>query len=430
MKQADLNSKTISYEIAKKLARDDDPVVRRALAERADLKPEVLYYLAEDSDAEVRKAVAKNIAAPRQTDVLLANDDDAGVRGDLATKIARLAPGLSADAQDKARLATYEALETLAKDQITKVRSILSDALKDIADAPPDVIKTLAMDTEIEVSGPVLEFSPVLSDADLLEIIEFGPALGGLSAISKRIEVSESVSDAIIVTDDIAAIADLLSNDSAQIRESTLDDLIERASEIDLWHAPLVGRPKLPNGAASRLANFLADNLLEVLQDRADLDTDTLDAVKAVVHQRLGGEGSGLGEVESSSQDFLNMDLPLDMVERLYTARKLDGAVIGKALKAGDYSFVLAALVVRGGIKETVAKKIFIEKSARGISALAWKASIPAKMAVQLQQRMGRVAPSAILKADGEEYALSDDELNFQIEFFTDLCAKGVGQTR
>jgi hypothetical protein len=90
--------------------------VRRALAERADLKPEILYYLAEDSDAEVRKAVAKNHASPRQTDVLLANDDDADVRGDLAGKIARLAPGLSLDEQDKDRQATYEVLETLAKD--------------------------------------------------------------------------------------------------------------------------------------------------------------------------------------------------------------------------------------------------------------------------------------------------------------------------
>ncbi len=430
MNQNDLNSETISYEIAKKLARDQDPEVRRVLAERADLKPEVLYYLAEDTDAEVRKAVAKNLASPRQTDVLLANDDDADVRGDLAGKIARLAPGLSTDEQDKARQATYEALETLAKDQITKVRGILSDALKDIADAPADVIKTLALDTEIEVSGPVLEFPPVLTDDDLLEIIEFGPATGGLSAISKRAEVTESVSDAIIVTDDVNAIADLLSNDSAQIRESTLDDLIERAPDVDLWHAPLVGRPKLPDGAATRLATFLADNLLEVLQERADLDTEILDTVKAVVHQRLGDEGIMSSEPEGGGQDFLNMDLPLDMVERLYSARKLDSPVIGKALNAGDYSFVLAALVVRGGIEEAVAKKIFVEKSAEGISALTWKASIPAKMAVQLQQRMGRVAPSAILEADGENYALSNDDLNFQIELFTNLSAKGAGQSR
>ena len=426
MSQDGLNSETISYEIAKKLARDEDPKVRQTLATRDDLKPEILYYLAEDSDADVRKAVAQNETAPRKTDVLLAKDDDAEVRGDLAAKIARVAPDLSAAEQNKARDATYEALELLAEDQITKVRKILPEALKDIANAPPDVIKTLALDTEIEVSGPVLEFSPVLTDDDLIQIIEAGPAKGGLNAISKRTQVSEGISDAIVHTDNIEAIADLLSNDSAQIREATLDDLIENAPDVGLWHAPLVGRPKLSGGAATRLAQFLADNLLEVLQMRADLDADTLDAVKAMVHQRIGDD-SGPLEANGGGQDFLRMDPPVDMVDRLYKARKLDDNVIGKALNAGDHAFALAALIVRGNLDTVVVKRIFSEKSAKGILALAWRAALQAKMAVQLQQRMGRIAPSEIVTPEGDNYSLTEDEMDWQIEFFTDLCNKGTG---
>lgn len=418
-----LDSETITYEQSKELARHEDPAVRRALAARQDVKPEILYYLAEDSAPEVRQTVAQNLAAPRQTDVLLAKDDDAGVRSDLASKIARVAPGLTADEQDKARRATYEALELLAQDQITKVREILSDALKDVAHAPPDVIKTLAMDTEIEVSGPILELSPVLSDEDLLEIIQQGPAQGGLNAISKRETVSENVSDAIVATDDVTAIADLLANDSAQIRETTLDDLIERAPAVDLWHAPLVGRPKLSDGAATRLAQFVAGNLLELLQERTDLDAETLEAVKVVVKQRIGEDK---GE-ESAQQDFLGVDPPLEMVTRLYKARKLDGNVIGKALNAGDHAFVLAALTVRGGLEPGVVRRVFMEKSPEGIMALAWKASLPAKMGVQIQQRMGRIAPSDVLTpTEDGKYPLTDEELAWQVEFFTDLSLKGT----
>ena len=421
-----LNNETITYDQSKELARHEDPKVRQALAKRKDLKQEILYYLAEDSDPDVRKTVAQNASAPRQTDILLAKDDDADVRGDLASKIARIAPELSADEQDKAHRATYEALELLAKDQITKVREILSEALKDVTDAPPDVIKTLAVDTEIAVSGPVLEFSPVLTDEDLLEIILSGPAKGGLNAISKRSAVSEDVSDAIVDTNDVEAIADLLSNDSAQIREAALDDLIERAPDIDLWHAPLVGRPKLPESAATKLALFLADNLLEVLQDRADLNAETLANVKAVVQQRIGGEGVGIKDSEAS-QDFLKMEPPVEMVDRLYKARKLGGNVVNKALNAGDHAFVMAALIVRTGLNQAAVKRIFVEKSPKGIMALSWKAGMPAKMAVQLQQRMGRIAPSEVITPDdGGEYPLSKDDLNFQLEFFTDLSAKGT----
>lgn len=418
------NEESMTYGEAKELARHEDPEVRRQLALRDDIQPEILYYLAEDSDAGVRQTVAQNLAAPRQTDILLAKDSDASVRGDLASKIARVAPGLNAEEQDKAQQVTYEALELLARDQITKVREILSDALKDVTDAPADVIKTLALDAEIAVSGPVLEFSPVLTDDDLLEIIETGTARGGLNAISKRHGVVEIVSDAIVGTDDVSAIADLLANDSAQIRESTLDELIENAPDVGLWHAPLAGRPKLPDGAAMRLAGFLADNLLGVLQERADLDEDALKAVKALVKKRLG-EGVRVADHDQSGQDFLNMEPPLDMVERLFDSRKLDGGVISKALNAGDHSFVLAAIIVRSGIDAIIVKRIFVEKSAKGITALAWKAGMPARMAAQLQQRMGRLSPSDVLESAEDDFPLKEEDLNFQLEFFADLCSKG-----
>lgn len=423
-----LNQTSISYEQARELARHEDPEVRQKLAAREDIKPEILYYLAEDDSAAVRQTVARNASAPRQTDILLAKDNDAEVRGGLAAKIARVAPGLTADEQDKARHATYEALDLLAKDQMTKVRQILSEALKNVAGAPPEVIKTLAMDTALEVCAPVLEFSPVLTDEDLLEFIAAQPAKGGLNAISKRANVSESVADAIVGAAEVTAIADLLSNDSAQIREATLDDLIDRAPDVTLWHAPLVGRKKLPKGAATRLAHFLADNMLDQLQARADLDPETLSAVKAVVQQRIGDDGAEEIQIKDvdAAQDFLSVEPPIDMVQRMYDNKKLDTNVIVKAMNSGDHSFVFAALVVRSELDPMVAKRVFIEKSAKGIMALAWKAGMPGKMGTVLQQRMGRIAPSEVIKATGDNYPMKDDEMAWQIEFFTDLCSKGA----
>jgi uncharacterized protein (DUF2336 family) len=423
-----LNQTSISYEQARELARHEDPEVRQKLAAREDLKPEILYYLAEDASAAVRQTVARNKAAPRQTDILLAKDNDAEVRGGLAAKIARVAPGLTADEQDKARRATYEALDLLAKDQITKVRQILSETLKDVANAPPELIRTLAMDAALEVCAPVLEFSPVLTDEDLLEFIAAQPTKGGLNAISKRANVSENVADAIIDTNEITAIADLLSNGSAQIREATLDDLIKRAPDVTLWHAPLIGRQKLPKGTATRLAHYLADNMLDQLQARTDLDRETLNAIKAVVQQRIGDDGIDEIQIKDvgAAQDFLSVDPPIEMIQRMYENQKLDINVIVKAMNSGDHSFVFAALVVRGDLDPMVGKRIFIEKSAKGIMALAWKAGLPAKIGTVLQQRMGRIAPSEVIVAKSDTFPMKDDELAWQIEFFTDLCSKGA----
>ena len=149
--------------------------------------------------------------------------------------------------------------------------------------------------------------------------------------------------------------------------------------------------------------------------------------MKAVVHQRIGNE-KGDKDSDSGSLAFLSMAPPIDMVERLFKARKLDGNVIGKAVNAGDHSFVLAALIVRSELDPVIVKRIFLEKSAKGIMALAWKSGLSGRMGVQMQQRMGRIAPSEVLMpADDDDYPLSDDELRWQLEFYTDLCTKGAG---
>ena len=77
------------YEKDKLLARDADLAVRRKLAARGDVRPEILYYLVQDEAAEVRRTIAANEATPHQADQLLARDKDASVRGELAQKIGR-----------------------------------------------------------------------------------------------------------------------------------------------------------------------------------------------------------------------------------------------------------------------------------------------------------------------------------------------------
>src|SRR4029078_6057351 len=62
-----------------------------------------------------------------------------------------------------------QVFRTLLKDTEVQVRKAFSEAIKNIEDMPYDVVVKLARDIE-EVSLPVLEFSDVLSDIDLIDI--------------------------------------------------------------------------------------------------------------------------------------------------------------------------------------------------------------------------------------------------------------------
>ena len=142
-------------------------------------------------------------------------------------------------------------------------------SLKDVASAPPSVIRRLARDAELSVCQPVLEFSPMLTDEDLLDIIASDPVQGSLAAVSRRAHVGETVADAVARAGDADAIAELLAKHGAQVREELLDRLIEDAPEHPQWHAPIVRRPRPSNSAAGRLTRFLTQSLLRELQSRS-----------------------------------------------------------------------------------------------------------------------------------------------------------------
>jgi uncharacterized protein (DUF2336 family) len=417
-----MSSGDTDYEQAKRLASGGDLFARRNLAMRDDVRPEILYYLAEDKAPEVRRAIAGNEATPYQADELLLRDRDEAVRAELAQKVARLLPGLTADAQDEAGKRVIALLEKLARDEAVRVRAVISEAVRSVDNVPPEMIRRLARDAELIVASPVLRFSPLLTDDDLIDIITAGPASGALAAIAQRRDVRARVSDAIVAADDEPAVAALLANKSAQIREETLDLIVERAPNRATWHEPLVRRPTLPARAAQRIASFVAESLLGILKGREDLPRETRDKVAAAIAQRLEATEEAAKAAKKAAPEpdgEEEGETAEEKVTRLKREGKLDEDAVAEALDAGQRAFVRAALAVMAELRLDVVDKILQARSAKGVTALAWKAGLPMRMAVQLQTRIGGISPRQALPArGGKDYPLSADEMTWQIEFF------------
>lgn len=439
----------ITYDEAKDMAASPDANVRGVLAQRHDTKPEILYYLASDADSQVRRHIAANQATPVQADVLLTDDKDDSVRGSLAEKIANLSAGLTPNESDKLRRMTYEALDKLARDQAVHVRQVISETLKDIANAPQPIIQQLARDTESVVCGPVLQYSPVLTETDLLEIIEGSTGRGSLSFISRRRNVGEKLADAIAASSDKDAISHLLGNKSAQIREETLDQLIDRAPDYPEWHKPLVERPQLPPTAAGKLARFVAESLISVLERRKDLKKEQLEAVREVVNRRISsGEFDKRDEVpvetrkakqkEAEKKVAANADgkdgaageeeeeSSYEKALALHSKGKLTDKEVAKALAANDVKLARAALAVLAGIPPEAVSKVLNTHSAKGVVSLAWKAGLSAELAVKIQVKLGHVPPGQTLNPRGEAYPLSEEDMKWQLEFFTGMATVGL----
>jgi len=398
----------LSREIILRILESRDPEAARVLAARPDSAPEVLYFLAEEGDLAIRRAVAANPSTPTHANRLLADDGDDEVRAELARKIGRLLPGLPTEARDKLRAMTIDTLEVLARDQLPRVRQILAEEIKSLDCVPKKVIQHLARDVET-VAAPILEYSPLLSDADLIDLITSAQARYVLVAIAKRKDLRSNVADAIVAVQDIPSVAALLENATADIRQRTLEKVVDHAERIREWHQPLVQRPDLSQRAIRRIAEFVSAALLERLALRNGLDEKTRQHLKARMRSRLEENPALMGGERGIAEEVAGLERD----------GKLDDAFIARAAEAGRRELVVAALAHLAHVSQDVVTRIFQSGSAKPVVALVWRAGLGMRAAFRIQSAILKLPARELLPArDGVRFPMSEEEMRWHLDYF------------
>jgi len=375
-------------------ARHGDAAARTAVAAAEATSPELLTYLAADPDPGVRQAVAANHATPPQAGLLLARDDDAAVRTELARRVATLAPRLDARAQDRLTRISAGTMALLVADAAVEVRAAIAEVVAEMPDAPRDLVMRLAGDSALPVADPIIRLSPLLTEADLLALIAAPPAPFTRRAVARRPALSEAVSDAVAGSADTPAIAALLANPSAAIREATLDRLAAESVPQDSWQRALIARPQLPACTARTLGSLVAAHLLGALRRRADLPPDVDTALQTRVSRKMDA-ASGLA----------NREKPLFL-----------------AARAGDREVLRLALAQDAGTSEVRIDAAVALRSARALAALCHRAEWSPALAAATQAVLGRLPPAEVIRPNVEGgWALSGADLAWQEEMLEGL---------
>ena len=386
-------------------ARESEDYIIR----NADVGSAVFEYLAEYGAPATRQAVAANPLTPASINRALAEDVAEEVRAELAKKIARLMPGLQEREKEETVALTIATLETLAEDSAVKVRAILAEEIKHMDCIPHAVALRLARDVDGLVAAPILEYSPLLSDADLIEIIATGQVQQALGAIARRSKLSEEVSDALVQSLDVPAVAALLVNPNAQIRKATLETIIEQAEEIESWHLPLVLRADLSARAIRRIGGFVGASLLEQLAARGDLSEATRTHLNRRLRARLDQPG---GEPESPQAAG-------EIVAAARASGTLDDAFVESAALAGNRELVTLALAALALVPEATVRKILAQRSAKPLVALAWRAHLSMRTAFKIQSQVMKLNARELLPARGGiNFPLSKEEMRWHLAYF------------
>ncbi len=401
--------KDLSIEDVQKILKTGSEQQKKQLAVRQDARPEVLYYLAEDQSVSVRRLIAQNPSTPIQADEILTNDSDEEVRAELARKISRLVPGMTSKEQKALRDKSIKLLEALAKDQLPRVRAMVAEEIKNDQNVPKSLVDRLARDIEDIVCGPILQYSPLLNEDDLREIIAAGASSKALEAIASREAVSENVSADIAGTLDIPAVTALLTNKNAQVREDTLDQIIAQAETVEDLHKPLTLRPQLSIRAMKRIAGFVASALVHAMMEQSDLSEEQADELLDKVRERLAAERVGDDEQKQLA----------DQAQDYFERGMLNDEFVVEQIAGNRRELLTQCLAVMSDLAAETVRQIIQSKSGRAVTALCWKAGLSMRTAYDVQTKFALVPTAQLLHAkNGVEYPIKEDELEWHLSYF------------
>lgn len=258
------------------------------------------------------------------------------------------------------------------------VRRILSEKLKDNPRLPREVALKMAWDVA-DVALPMLQWSLVLLDEDLIEIIREQPP-EYRRAIARRASLSAAVADTIVASEDEDAVAVLVANPGATIREATLHEIISSFPGSEKIKTGLVYRPSLPLTVAERLVTVVSGHLLEYLVGHHDLSPDV--AADAIMRTH-----------EDATLELISDDTPSPEIERLarqmHASGRLTPRLVLRAVCKGDLAFFEAAMACLADLSVASVRTLIRDGGARGLPALFFRADLPHEMFEPIQIAAG-----------------------------------------
>jgi uncharacterized protein (DUF2336 family) len=241
----------------------------------------------------------------------------------------------------------------------TSARALLADRLASIAAAPPKIIRTLALDEVIEVSGPVLSKSERLDEATLIEIARTrGQA--HLKAISLRRVLSEALSDVLVTRGNEDVVQSTVSNPGAQLSEGSLADLVTRAERDDDLASCIGLRADLPRHHYLKL---VAKASLTVRRKLEAAHPELADDVSSVVQEAA--------QRIRAATTTRQTEMARALVKSLHEDGRLTELQVATFAEQGKFDETNAGLAALAGVAVETAETMMIESRVEGVMILA-----------------------------------------------------------
>ncbi len=257
----------------------------------------------------------------------------------------------------------------MAQDAAILVRRSLAVALKNSPKLPREIANQLARDVE-SIALPVLLNSPVLTDADLVEIVRTCPPAKQV-AVASRETLSVTVTGAIAEYGAPIAVERALANDNADFDIEGLDTALERFEGVSAITAAMVRRNRLPLAITEKLVSLVSGELFDHLVNNHELPPQL--AIDLAIGSR---ERATLDIVEQAGRQN---DVRA-FVQQLNVHGRLTPSLLMRGLCLGHIDFIEHAMAELAGVSHQRMWLLIHDSGPLGLKAGFDRAGLPPRL--------------------------------------------------
>jgi uncharacterized protein (DUF2336 family) len=287
----------------------------------------------------------------------------AGERAEATRALARA--WLISDLSEDDRIAAEGALLMLLDDPSPLVRQSMSEVFARSPDAPATIVRALAAD-QPSIALPVLEHSPLLIDADLVDIVATGTSDMQCS-IARRINLPSSVSAAIAEVGSAAAALELIENAYAELAPFSWDRIVERHGHLAAIREAMLLLEGLPAATRAALVAKLSNTLAQFAAARNWLSPERAG--------RLADESRERSTISIAARSR-GEDMQ-GLVQHLRATGQLNAGLILRALLSGNLELFEAALAQLADLPLARVTALVHDRGNASLQALLIRAGLP-----------------------------------------------------
>ena len=287
----------------------------------------------------------------------------AGERAEATRALARA--WIISDLSEEDRAAAAGALLMLLDDPSPLVRQAMAEVFARSLEAPGAIVQALSLD-QPSVALPVLEHSPLLIDADLVDIIATGNCVTQC-AIARRVNLPASVCAAIAEVGSASAALELIENPHAELAPFSWDRIVERHGHLAAIRESMLVLEDLPAATRIALVAKLSDTLAQFVVARNWLSADRAGRIASEARDR-----SAVNVAASSRGEDMS-----GLVRHLRATGQLTAGLILRALLSGNLELFDHALAELSDLPPARVSALLHDRGGASLQALLTRAGFP-----------------------------------------------------